>query len=903
MSYPADTLFGMEATGVGEVVLATLGSRARGMRFERGTLLRDAYPHLVALLHPTRNPGLDLSTLTAGNGRKLWWKCREGDDHEWQAVVSNVTRPNSRCPFCVNQRVSVTNSLATRYPDIAAEWHPNANGTLTPTTVVFGSNKRAWWLCAADSRHQWETSICSRTVDGTRCPYCTNKRASPTNSLAALHPQVAAQWHPTRNGSLTPDDVPAGSATIAWWICGAGPDHEWSVRVVQRTTFGTGCPCCANQKASVTNSLARLFPDAAEQLDEDLNDGLAADQVVAGSNRYRWWRCPAGPDHIWKTSPKSRTTDGTGCPACSGNQVSVTNSLASLFPAVAVEWHPTKNGARRSEGVTAYSNKPAWWKCQQEPGHDWESAPKNRTSGGTGCPYCVNKRASQTNNLAVLHPKIAAQFDPALNEGLTADQVVAGSSLRAVWRCVKGPDHVWTLAVSARTTRDTGCPACSGRQLSVTNSLATTFPDVAAQWHPTRNETLTPEQVIGTSSTVRAWWFCDQGPDHVWATQVHQRTVVGTGCPCCRGLQLSTTNSLAARFPDIASQWHPTRNRTLTPDKIVAGSSALVWWKCDQGSDHEWPATIDKRTGAEATGCPACSGRQVSVTNSLATLFPAVAQQLDSDLNEGLTPDRVMAGSERKLTWRCPAGPDHVWPATVSSRTYAGNGCPCCAGQRLSVTNSLAARFPEIAAEMDPALNDGLIADQVLAGTHKRLTWRCRNSPDHTWLTSVANRTSGDTNCPTCAVTGYSPAKPGYMYLLRRTFDGREQRKIGITNVPKDRLAKLRRYGWQPLEVSAALNGELAREREQAFLVFLLSLGLRNGRKLAYSAREDGYTETWDYHHLPIDSLDAALAAICGMPAVTLSDKRALMEGEDILHATVKGVASARQPLKSKTPT
>ena len=45
----------------------------------------------------------------------------------------------------------------------------------------------------------------------------------------------------------------------------------------------------------------------------------------------------------------------------------------------------------------------------------------------------------------------------------------------------------------------------------------------------------------------------------------------------------------------------------------------------------------------------------------------------------------------------------------------------------MSVTNSLETRFPEIAAELDPGLNDGLTADQVTAGTHTRLVWRCRN--------------------------------------------------------------------------------------------------------------------------------------------------------------------------------
>ncbi|MEV0005808.1 hypothetical protein AB0H28_26485 [Micromonospora sp. NPDC050980] len=77
-------------------------------------------------------------------------------------------------------------------------------------------------------------------------------------------------------------------------------------------------------------------------------------------------------------------------------------------------------------------------------------------------------------------------------------------------------------------------------------------------------------------------------------------------------------------------------------------------------------------------------------------------------------------------------------------------------------------------------------------------------------------------------------------------FDGCEQRKIGITDIPKDRFAKVRRFGWKPIEVSQALGGVVAREQEQAFLKVLVARGLRNGRKRMHSTREDGYTETWD---------------------------------------------------------
>jgi hypothetical protein len=59
---------------------------------------------------------------------------------------------------------------------------------------------------------------------------------------------------------------------------------------------------------------------------------------------------------------------------------------------------------------------------------------------------------------------------------------------------------------------------------------------------------------------------------------------------------------LTARFPDIAAHWHPTRNGDQTPDRIVAGSRSKAWWLCPVAPDHEWPTTLDKRTGHEPPG-------------------------------------------------------------------------------------------------------------------------------------------------------------------------------------------------------------------------------------------------------------------------------------------------------------
>ncbi|MBI5535166.1 MAG: zinc-ribbon domain-containing protein [Deltaproteobacteria bacterium] len=64
--------------------------------------------------------------------------------------------------------------------------------------------------------------------------------------------------HPTRNGSLTPDGVLAGSGKKVWWLCREGKGHVWLSQVRHRTREGTGCPFCVAQAAGKPGALPRV---------------------------------------------------------------------------------------------------------------------------------------------------------------------------------------------------------------------------------------------------------------------------------------------------------------------------------------------------------------------------------------------------------------------------------------------------------------------------------------------------------------------------------------------------------------------------------------------------------------------------------------------------------------------
>ena len=560
--------------------------------------------------------------------------------------------------------------------------------------------------------------------------------------LSITHPHLATQWHPTKNGELTPAQVVAGSNKKAWWICFNGSDHEWEAVIGSRARLGVGCPFCAGLKPSITNSLASLYPEIAAQWHPTKNGNLIPNQVVAGSNKKAWWKCPKSFDHEWEAQIGERA-NGRGCPFCARQKPSVTNSLASLYPEIAKEWHPTKNGKLTPDQFVAGSHKKAWWKCPKSCDHEWEAVIKSRANG-CGCPFCAGHKPSVTNSLVSLHPEIVKEWHPTKNGTLTPDKVVAGSEKKAWWKCPNGSDHEWDASIRHRAVDGSGCPFCAGKKPSVTNSLTSLYPEIVKQWHPTKNGTLTPDQVVAGSNK-KAWWKCPNSPDHEWRAIIGNRAR-GVGCPFCVNQKPSLTNSLANLYPEITKQWHPTKNGTLTPDQVVTGSNKRAWWKCSKGSDHEWEAKIGERV--KGNGCPFCRSLRPSITNSLASLYPEIATQWHPTKNGTLTPDRVVAGSENKASWKCPNSSDHEWKATIYSRIN-GTGCPFCAGKRPSITNSLASLYPEIAAQWHPTKNGTLTPDQVTTGSGKKVWWRCRIDPSHEWEVTVEHRTRGR-GCPAC---------------------------------------------------------------------------------------------------------------------------------------------------------
>jgi len=422
------------------------------LRIRTSRLWVAGYPDLVAQWHRTRNVDLFPDEVRFGSPRRVWWKCAEGPDHEWCVPAYPRIRFGTRCPFCAGRRLSITNALATLFPALAAEWHRRKNGDLVPTRIVAGSKRSVWWKCAEGRDHEWRARVRDRAKGG-GCPFCANMRLSTTNCLASVAPKLAREWHPMRNRGATPQHVIARSGRMAWWKCARGTDHVWLASIDARVRQGTGCPFCAGNRASVTNSLASRAPRIAREWDRARNGRLAPCDVTLGDSALVWWRCPKGPDHVWQQRVFERVR-AKGCPFCLGRRVSKTNMLSARFPKIAAEWDRRRNGSRSPGDVTWGSSRLAWWTCARDPKHQWRARVRSRTMQGDGCPECARRASS----LAARFPRIAAEWHPARNRPASPSEVPSASRHRAWWRCSRG--HEWRAMVFTRTRKKGGCPAC-----------------------------------------------------------------------------------------------------------------------------------------------------------------------------------------------------------------------------------------------------------------------------------------------------------------------------------------------------------------------------------------------------------------------------------------------------------
>lgn len=276
-----------------------------------------------------------------------------------------------------------------KYPHLIAELDPDGNKAVTlrkkivhvleisPTTSQYLD-----WKCGV-CNHRWSNKGNKRVFRNQGCPACANlaiNNYDGRNSLAFTHPELANEYQ----GDAT--KIIAGTNKLLDWKCSIC-NNQWKSSGVNRTrkVKPRGCGFCnrGDLHSDGRNSLAQLYPELAKEYQGD------ATQVIGTTEKKLDWKCRTC-DHEWKAGSRSRSVEGTGCPACSGNSLhnDGRNSMAMTHPDLAEEYQGD------ATKIMAGTDKKLLWKCSivsDNPcGYEWYAVAYTRSgSGGVGCPRCA----------------------------------------------------------------------------------------------------------------------------------------------------------------------------------------------------------------------------------------------------------------------------------------------------------------------------------------------------------------------------------------------------------------------------------------------------------------------------------------------------------------------------------
>ena len=116
-------------------------------------------------------------------------------------------------------------------------------------------------------------------------------------------------------------------------------------------------------------------------------------------------------------------------------------------------------------------------------------------------------RKTNFTSFAEHNPELVSEWHPTLNFSLTPNDVSYGSAKKAWWICKKG--HIWEDTLNHRS-RGRGCSICGEENrrknhlkslMNKQGSLAETNPSLAEEWHPTKNNGLSPYDVLAGSGS------------------------------------------------------------------------------------------------------------------------------------------------------------------------------------------------------------------------------------------------------------------------------------------------------------------------------------------------------------------------------------------------------------------
>lgn len=318
-------------------------------------MFTEQYPEYASEYMNTDNivPASEISLdLSFENGISVNWKCNKCDEVYSMSIDNKVYRSkDTACPFCNGTYAHYKDSLAYKYPKIAARY---TKFNELPASIVFPSSRRyAYFICdkcgiisedvISDIVDGEECMFCNagltkqrtnrifregihifnpeapivlvrpyekvkkafrcskcggiyvasffeRFLKNKECPYCEKKYVlRGVNSIDKTKPELISEWSPNNKRPMS-DFMDIASYT-ALWICPTCKG-EYSAPIKKRELGDDSCPYCKKRKFLQKNSFKAKHPDLIKEWDYINNYLLCTPEQIIDTYAYNvWWIC------------------------------------------------------------------------------------------------------------------------------------------------------------------------------------------------------------------------------------------------------------------------------------------------------------------------------------------------------------------------------------------------------------------------------------------------------------------------------------------------------------------------------------------------------------------------------------------------------------------------------------
>ncbi|QQN86685.1 zinc-ribbon domain-containing protein [Bacillus toyonensis] len=613
------------------------------------------------------------------------------------------------------------NSLAYLYPEIAMEWHPTRNDVDTPISVSQKSKSNRIFRCLKG--HYFPSTVYNKHKNG--CPFCANKKIGFDNCIAALYPQVAYEWDPIKNSRKTPLDVTRGNGGKAYFNC--TNKHSTYPNIRTRTSgVSLGCTECSKEyrtsfiEQAVYFYVKKVFPDTKNKFMHSLlketnseidvftpkiNLGIEVDGHYYHKEDRRN-KSDADKNKLLskdkdlkfiriKELPKKRDNQILG--EITGNQnvffeesdvTSINRMIKEILDFIKGECSINKNELEIINKLNIDINRDEIHICD------------------------LFIKLKKSNNLKTLRPEVAKQWHPTRNGNLKPEYFHPFSNHKVWWKCSKG--HFWNSSIG----RKANCVFCLRQRAWRDNNLSYINPDIALTFHRTRNGVKTPLLYAGAGGA-DIYWICAKG--HYYQNKIFNETR-DYNCPyCALGNKLYWDKSLAFINPQLAMEWHQTRNSETPLDKGQF-SHSKVYWKCrDKG--HFYDSLILNRS--RGAGCTYCTNKKNNWDNNVSLFEPILAFSWHLTRNKSKTPCEVGVGSHFDAMWKCEKGDNFQSKIYNRIKNYK---CSYCSGKEANRRNNLAFIIPQLAFEWNSEMNGQSTPMDFKTGSNKRFYFKNKPS-------------------------------------------------------------------------------------------------------------------------------------------------------------------------------